>query len=213
MTLMASCASWSKMYLPLKAFKGGTVLKKHYEEGRPIFIQDYVFQYHRGFWLGDEWDARWLSADTAFESFRRALEPLSLQHDFRFSFVNRNMQTSVFAKSAEYNPKLIDQAEIVRHARAPAGQLVLFPLLSYVMFTGNHQYHDFQIQDPMMEYHYVIFLHVYLIEDDEIIYHQARRLKGFTLWPEDIEFEQEYWDLLLRDALIPYFQRLGPKRH
>jgi hypothetical protein len=202
--LFIGCTNFFK---PLIVFKSNSTLLKNYDSSKSIIIENYVFQYYMGFENTEEWKQQWLEADTAFIRFKKAIQTSPQKDKFIFSESAKDVRTNSFKYSAEYNPKLIPQNEIIRLSNTKNGELKLFPLFSYVMYTSDNQFHDIQISDPNIEYIYTLYLHIYLIENSEIIYHQARKLKSFTLYPEDIDFRQRFWNEITASALKPYFKK------
>lgn len=198
----------SNFFKPKKVFKSSSVLLKKYDANKPIHIDNFVFQHYSGFQTSEEWQQQWLDADSVFVKFKEAIQLSPNKEQFIFSENSKNVKNFTFNSSAEYNPKLIHQNEIIRLANTTNGELKLFPLISYVMQSSDHQYHDIMINDPNVEYNYTIYLHVYLIENHEIIYHQARRYKAFDLYPDDIEFRQRFWNEIVTSALAPYFKNV-----
>jgi hypothetical protein len=201
-------SSCSGIYKPIPIYKRHQVKQKKYDKNELIYFRNFQFHFYDDVNLTAEEKAKrpWLNNDTVCNKFTAALQKLPIRNNIVFAGPHRNL--NYISNSTLYNPRKEDQKEIIKLANSKNNEIVLLPLVCYYKYRSDKQYYDIQMRDPSTEYYYVTYLHVYLIRNEEIIYRQIRKYKGFTLWKEDIGFSQKMWDKIVNSAMKPYYERL-----
>lgn len=188
-------------------------MKKNYELPQSFFIDSYALQYvfdqSTNIQFGEQWKDRWIFSDMIVRMINTTLtqSPLILPIEMSSRFTNLIYKNKIFFNNGIYDPKETNLGAIGRLANRE-NKTVLLPMFSILGFSSDKQYYNNSIRYPNTEYNFTYYLHLLLIQNREIIYHQARAYKSVSTDPDNHTIYQSIISDLVKDAIEPYIKRL-----